>query len=123
MESQSNNYFRMITLKNGQSPSFLNNNLVKSDTYIAFVKNGFQRSMVQVYRTQDIENETLQQELIQAQSIEWDSKEKECTHVNYLFVNKKWYLLIGYVGELEIYNEDGSRRYFCSSNINQIPLN
>ena len=105
----------MVHLKNGQSASYINNNLVKSDTFIAFVKNGFSRSMVQIFKISDLENDSLHSDLIQSQNVEWESKDKECTHINYLFINFKWYLLVGYIGEFEIYNEDGSKRYFSSA--------
>lgn len=52
-------FYRMVNLKGGCSPSYLSNNLTKSDTYIAFVKNGFLRPMVSIYKLGDLENESL----------------------------------------------------------------
>ena len=103
----------MVNLKSGCSPSYLTNNLAKSDTYIAFVKNGFTKPMVSIYKLGDLENESLQADLIKSQYVEWDAKQ-ECVHVNYLYINQKWYLAIGYIGFVELYNEDGTKRYFTS---------
>ena len=50
----------MINLKNGCSPSYLSGNLAKSDTFVAYVKNGFGTSMVVIYKLDDIENESMQ---------------------------------------------------------------
>lgn len=103
----------MVNLKGGCSPSYMTNNLAKSDTYIAFVKNTFSKPMVSIYKLCDLENESLQPELIKFQYVEWDAKQ-ECCHINYLYINQKWYLVIGFVGYVELYNEDGSKRYFTS---------
>lgn len=27
-------------------------------------------------------------------------------------MNDQWYLIVGYIGEFEVYNEDGSKKYF-----------
>ena len=78
--------------------------------------------MVQIFKISDLENESLHSDLIQSQNVEWDSKDKECTHINYLFINHKWYLIVGYIGEFEIYNEDGSKRYFSSATA-PVPIN
>lgn len=44
--------------------------------------------------------------------IEWNSSEKECTHINYVKMGKVWYLVVGYVGHFEVYNEDGTKQYY-----------
>lgn len=43
--------------------------------------------------------------------IEWESKEKDLTHLNYVEVNGTWYLVAGFVGLLEVYSEDGQKIY------------
>jgi hypothetical protein len=103
----------MVNLKGGASPSYITNNLVKSDTYVAFINNGFLKPMIQIYQLSDLENDGIQPELIKSKNIQWDPK-MECSHINYLYINQKWYLLVGYVGFIELYNEDGSKRYFSS---------
>jgi len=60
------------------------NNLTKTDFYIAFVKNGFLQSKILVYHLSDILNEKmLADDIKPAHIIEWESKEKECTHLSY----------------------------------------
>lgn len=44
--------------------------------------------------------------------LQWESSKKECVHINYLKNNKDWYLVVGYVGLLEIMSEDGQKRLF-----------
>ena len=44
--------------------------------------------------------------------IEWESKEKECTHIKYVYINERWYLLACFLGVFELYCEDGSKKYF-----------
>ena len=88
------------------------NNLVKSDTYIAFVRNAFIMSKVVIYKLNELENQNLHSDLISQQLIEWESKEKECTYINYIFINQRWYLLVCFVGSWELYCEDGSKKYF-----------
>ena len=39
---------------------------VKSDTFIAFVKNGSSRSVVQIFKIGDVENDSLHSDLIQS---------------------------------------------------------
>ena len=45
-------------------------------------------------------------------TIEWEPKDKELTHLNYVFINKRWYMIVCYVGIIEVYNEIGTKRYF-----------
>ena len=47
--------------------------------------------------------------------IEWESKDKECTYINYIYINSRWYLLVCFVGSYEIYCEDGSKKYFTGN--------
>mmetsp|Transcript_17454 Transcript_17454/g.29374 ORF Transcript_17454/g.29374 Transcript_17454/m.29374 type:complete len:106 (-) Transcript_17454:802-1119(-) len=102
----------MITLKNAVSPSYLLNNLVKSEKYAAYAKNGYMVSKVCVYRISDLLDSKLSSDqFTQHSQIEWESKKKECTHLNYLKFNGLWYLVVGYLGFLEVYSEDGSKRY------------
>ena len=82
----SKSFYRMVNLKGGSSPSFIMNNLVKSDTYCAFINNSFQKPMVCIYLQVDLENECLQSDLIKFRSVSWDAKQ-ECTHLNYLYIN------------------------------------
>ena len=86
--------------------------MTRSDTFVAMVKNTFKQSKVVIYKIEDLENESLDPDLIEVKSIDWPCKDKECVHINYLYVNQKWYLLAGFVGSMEIYNEDGTKRYF-----------
>jgi hypothetical protein len=60
----SKSFYRMVNLKGGCSPSYLTNNLAKSDTYIAFIKNSFIKPMISIYKLSDLENESLQADLI-----------------------------------------------------------
>ena len=109
MDSAKKN-FRYINLKHGLSPNYLLNNLTKSDDHVAIVKNAFGTSKICVYKLKDLENEMGGEAL--CKTIEWDSKDKECTHIAYHYVNNTWYLVAGYVGIIEFYSEDGSKRYF-----------
>jgi hypothetical protein len=54
----------MVQLKGGVSASYLSNNLIKSDTFVAFIKNGFTRSMITIYKTSELENDVLSSDLI-----------------------------------------------------------
>ena len=90
------------------------NNLARSDTFVAMVKNSFGSSKIVIYKIQEIENESLQSDLIQPILIEWEGKEKECTHINYVFMNDKWYLVLGFIGFCNVYCEDGSKKYYQS---------
>ena len=108
--------FRYININNGQSANFLFNNLVKSDRYAAMAKNSFGTSKVILYKVADLENEAIPKEELQAcNSIDWESKDKECTHINYLCINNGWVLLLGFVGKFEIWSEDGTKNYFSGN--------
>lgn len=43
-------FYRTVQLKGNHSPSYLQNNLAKSDTYCALVKNGFLSSRIMIYK-------------------------------------------------------------------------
>jgi hypothetical protein len=108
--------FRYINLNNGQSPSFLFNNLVKSDNYAAYIKSSFGTSKIVIYKVRDLENQSLpKEETSSCNTIEWDAKLKECTHLNYLCLNQTWYLLLGFLGKFEVWSEDGSKNYFSGN--------
>lgn len=66
MESASiqKNFYRQVNIKNGLSPNYLTNNLTKSDTYIAFIKNAFIMSKVVIYKVNELENQNLHSDLI-----------------------------------------------------------
>ena len=48
-----------MQVKGGHSASYMNNNMTKSDNYIAVVKNGSVKSRIVIYKIQEIENENL----------------------------------------------------------------
>jgi hypothetical protein len=64
MEANLKHFYRMVQLKGGVSASYLSNNLIKSDTFVAFIKNGFTRSMITIYKTSELENDVLSSDLI-----------------------------------------------------------
>jgi len=82
---------------------------------VAIVKNAFLTSKVVIYKINELENQNLHSDLISQELIEWDSKEKECTHINYHYINQRWYLLVCFIGMIELYSEDGSKRYFAGT--------
>jgi hypothetical protein len=49
-------FYREVHMKNGLSANYLTNNLTKSDTYIAIVKNAFIMSKVIIYKINEVEN-------------------------------------------------------------------
>ena len=103
--------YRLVHLKSGFSPSYIPGNLAKSDTHVAFVKNGSLKSRVIIYKLEDIENEEMDPEAVKFKTVEWEAKSAECTLINYVCLNNRWYLLLGYVGSFEVYSEDGSKMY------------
>ena len=48
--------FRYVNIKNGLSPNYMCNNMVKSDTFVAMVKNTFSKSKIVIYKLEDLEN-------------------------------------------------------------------
>jgi hypothetical protein len=116
MESQ-NNIYRFLQLKQGYSPSYLPNNLTKSENFLAYLKNTFTKSRVIIYKMQDLEDRSADVDEIAPISIIYESVDYELTHVNYLHLNSKYYLLVGYVGGFEIHSEDGSRKYFSGNSV------
>ena len=50
------NFYRQVNIKNGHSPNYITNNLTKSDTYIAFIRNAFIMSKVVIYKVNELEN-------------------------------------------------------------------
>jgi hypothetical protein len=63
----------------------------------------------------DIEDRSLSCEEIAPICIIYESVDYELTHVNYLHLNSKYYLLVGYIGGFEIHSEDGSKKYFTGN--------
>lgn len=105
------NSYRLVHLRSGFSPSYMTGNLAKSDTHVAFAKNGSLKSRVIIYKIEDIDNQDMDPEQVKFKTVEWEAKAAECTHINYVCLNKRWYLLLGFVGSFEVYSEDGSKRY------------
>lgn len=50
MESHSQKFYRLVQVKGGHSASYMNNNMTKSDNYIAIVKNGSLKSRIVIYK-------------------------------------------------------------------------
>ena len=117
MEGQKKNY-RYVNIKNGLSANYLCNNLTKSDNFVALAKNSFTKNKIIIYKLKELENESLPGDAISHETIEWDHKVQECVHINYVLINESWYLVVGYLGYLDIYNEDGSRRYYSGNSSN-----
>lgn len=84
---------------------------------MAYLKNTFTKSRVIIYNIQDLEDRTQDGEEIAPISIIYESVDYELTHVNYLNLNSKYYLLVGYIGGFEIHSEDGSRKYFTGNSV------
>ena len=57
-------FYYEVNMKNGLSANYLTNNLTKSDTYIAIVKNSFIMSKVVIYKVNELENHNLHADLI-----------------------------------------------------------
>ena len=111
MDSTKSTLSRTIALQHGSKPSYLPNNLTRSDNYLASVKNGFSQIKINLYKLSDLENESLS-EVSSCKSIDFDPKEREeCVHLKYHQINGEWYLLVGFVGHLEVFNENGNLRY------------
>lgn len=108
---ENNKYFKVINLKNGLSPNYLMNNFKRSDNFCACVKNSFGKSSIVIYSLEDLENDSTPPDMVEQKTIEWESIDKECTHINYLKINNNWYLIVGFIGQYEIYNEDGTKKY------------
>jgi hypothetical protein len=100
---------RYINFKSGSSPSYLKGNLVNSNDLVAFVKNTTAGGKVFFHKYGDLQNESLPSELLTPTTIEWENK--ECTHINMVKLGDTFYLVLGFVGYLQVYNEDGSKRY------------
>ena len=113
-------------LKCGFSPSYISGNLIKSKNHIAFVKNGSLKSRVVIYKIADIEDQSMDPEKVQFKTIEWEARAGECTHINYIQMNGRWYLLLGFIGSYEIYSEDGASKYHKGQSsdwaMNDMPL-
>ena len=108
-----NTPFRTVRLKDGLSVSHLFNNLTRSDFYVAYAKNGFLKSGIPYFQLSEIENEKIAAEDIATNKmIKWESKESECTHIAYQLVNGVWYLIAGFIGSLEVFNEDTTKQYW-----------
>ena len=107
--------FRYVNPKNAVSANYMCNNLTRSDNFVALVKNSFQNNKIIIYELSELENEGLHGDLITHETIEWSAKEKECTHLNYLYIMESWYLVVGCLGYMEVYNEDGSKRYYSGN--------
>lgn len=104
---QGKSSYRLVHLKSGFSPSYISGNLIKSKNYVAFVKNGSLKSRVIIYKVSDIEDPNMDPESVKFKTIEWEAKASECTHINYINLNGRWYLLLGFIGSYEVYTEDG----------------
>ena len=48
--------YRQVIPKNNLSPSYVTNNLTKSDNYIAFIRNAFIMSKIVIYKVSELEN-------------------------------------------------------------------
>ena len=57
--SAASSLYRLVNFKGGVSHSYLLNNLAKSDTYVAVVKNGHQQSRIQIFKLNQLENDSL----------------------------------------------------------------
>ena len=53
-----------MTPKNSLSPSYVTNNLTKSDNFIAFIRNAFIMSKIVIYKVGELENQNLVGELV-----------------------------------------------------------
>lgn len=100
--------YKLVHLKSGFSPSYLSGNLIRSKNYIAFVKNGSLKSRVILYKVTDIEDPNMEPDSMKFKTIEWEAKSAECTHINYVCLNSRWYLILCFIGCYEVYSEDGS---------------
>lgn len=107
--------FRYVNIRSGCSPSHICGNFVRSDTYVATCKNSVKTSKIILYNLVELETVGLQSDQITQKFIEWNAQEKECTHINYLKIGKAWYLILGFVGHFEVFNEDGSKKYFTTT--------
>jgi hypothetical protein len=65
------------------SPSYIPSNLVKSDLHCAFAKNGFLTSKISIFRISDIVKGN-EEKARPCGLIEWESKDKDCSHLNYV---------------------------------------
>lgn len=99
MEGKPKKYlFRYVNIRSGLSPNHFAGNFVRSDTYIATCKNAVKTSKIVLYKIEEIESISIQSDQISQKFIEWNSADKECTHINYLKIGKNWYLVVGYIG-------------------------
>jgi hypothetical protein len=93
-------FIEVVPIKS-TSASYFNGNLAVSSNFLAIAKNGFQSGRICIYSKHSFE-ENSRPEMIE--DVEWEAKTKECSHLNYVFVHEKWYLVIGFTGSLEIYS-------------------
>ncbi|OMJ95539.1 hypothetical protein SteCoe_1143 [Stentor coeruleus] len=93
----------METLSLPVSVSLLHSNLVASDTTLAFVSNIKPNPQIHLLSLDSLKTPNLHNSLVKYKS------EEEVLHINYLKVNNKWYLILGFYQSLQIWNEDGTR--------------
>lgn len=105
--------YRFMNLQNAVSASYIINNLTRSDSYLAYAKNnqGAAISKIVILSLKDLNNYSTSSDNVNTKEITWQANTKECTHVNYLQLNSIWYLIVGFTGGFEVYNEEGSKRY------------
>lgn len=65
-----------------------------------------------IYALDELNNYMISSDMITIKEVTWPASSKDCTHVSYLKLQESWYLLIGFTGSLEVYNEDGSKMLF-----------
>ena len=121
-----NSTYRLVHVKSGFSPSYISRNFIKSKDHVAFVKNGSLKSRVIIYKVADIEDPNMDREKLKTKTIEWEAKAAECTHINYINLNGRWYLLMGFIGSFEVWSEDGANKLHKGQSsdwaMNDLPL-
>lgn len=85
------------------SVSIVHNNLIASDTMLAFANNIKPNPQIHL-----IEHETLKNPIVTTQLVKYKN-EDEVLHLNYVKVSEKWYLVLGFYNNVQVWKDDGSR--------------
>ena len=87
-------------------------NLLRGQQFAAVIKSGSIKTRLAMYDISQLENEALVDNSIEPELVEWDAKQYEVTHVNYIHMNGKCYFFFGYVGGFEILSEKCDKKHF-----------
>ena len=104
MEPVKQEGYEIVNIKNGKSPSYFPNNLAIAGDKVATLTLGTLRSKILLYDANYLAEKMA--DVIQPQIFEFDPKNYEITHFNFVKSNGKFYFILGFVGGFEVYFSD-----------------